>query len=312
MPDAQGKTRVTHWLQYIGLRLCAMVVQSFPINLNLVTARIAGTLLYWLDKRHRLETIGHIQCSFPELQLTDAQRLAKESNQHLFMMGAEILCMPRTMSANSWYHHLEVVNYEKALGLSLGGRGVITVTGHFGNWEMAGYMLAALGIPLNAVYRPLDNPLIDRYLVKLRGQTGQQIIIKFGATQEITRVLQQGHALAFVADQDAGRRGLFVDFFGRKASTYKSIALLALDMDVPIIVGGAYRAGKKFHYILDIVDYIYPEDYPHDMDGALAITARYTRSLEKLIRKAPGQYLWVHRRWKTRPPDEEVPNLETH
>jgi KDO2-lipid IV(A) lauroyltransferase len=216
------------------------------------------------------------------------------------------------MSKNTWYHHLEMAGYEKAVTLALRGRGVILVTGHFGNWEMAGYMMAALGIPMNAVARPLDNPLLDKFVGNLRRRTGQNIIIKFGATQEVTRVLNEGHALAFVADQDAGRRGLFVDFFGRKASVYKSIALLAMDMNIPIVVGGAYRTGKKFHYMLEVVDYIFPEDYPRDMDGALAITARYTSSLEKLIRKAPGQYLWVHRRWKTRPPDEEGPNLEAH
>ncbi|MDK1031662.1 MAG: lysophospholipid acyltransferase family protein [Planctomycetia bacterium] len=312
MKKTGWKAKLTHWLQYLTLRLCAMGLQAFPIDANLITGRIVGSLVYWLDKKHRLRAIGNIRRSFPEFTEDQVCRLAKESSQHLIMLGIEMLCLPRVMSKNTWYHHLEVVNYEETTNLATRHRPTIMVTGHFGNWEMAGYIMATLKLPTHTVARPLDNPYIDKYLAKLRGHTGQQIIIKSGATDAVTEVLRNGHILATVADQDAGRRGFFVDFFGRRASTFKSIALFAIEMNAVIVVGGAYRTGKKFHYLADIVDYIFPEDYERSLDGALAITERYTKSLERLIRKAPGQYLWVHRRWKTRPPDEEGPNLEVH
>ncbi|HUU32383.1 MAG TPA: lipid A biosynthesis acyltransferase, partial [Phycisphaerae bacterium] len=108
------------------------------------------------------------------------------------------------------------------------------------------------------------------------------------------------------------------DFFGRKASAYKSIAYLALEENVPIFVGGAYRTldrpayrTGRFHYRIVMIDAIYPDAYPRSLDGAMAITQRYTAALERLVRLAPDQYLWVHRRWKTRPPLERSAAAET-
>jgi KDO2-lipid IV(A) lauroyltransferase len=95
-----------------------------------------------------------------------------------------------------------------------------------------------------------------------------------------------------------------VDFFGRKASAYKSIAYLALETGAPIIVSGTYRVGPPVRYRSHITDIIDPAEYENSLDGATAITQRYTSSLERLVRHAPGQYLWIHRRWKTRPREE--------
>jgi KDO2-lipid IV(A) lauroyltransferase len=184
------------------------------------------------------------------------------------------------------------------------GKPCMVVTGHFGNWEMAGYSFAAMGFATTSVARPLDNPYLNDYILGLRQRTGQTIIFKEGMTDEVIGRLRRGIPVGFIADQDAGRRGFFVDFFGRKASAYKSLAYLAMEENVPIFVGGAYRTGDRFHYRILMTDAIYPSEYPKSLDGALAITQRYTAGIEKIVRMAPDQYLWVHRRWKTRPPEE--------
>jgi KDO2-lipid IV(A) lauroyltransferase len=169
---------------------------------------------------------------------------------------------------------------------------------------MVGYSMAAMGFPVTSVARPLDNPYLNRHILDLRERTGQKILFKEGMTEEALAELRRGRPLGFIADQDAGRKGLFVDFFGRKASAYKSIAYLAMEENAEIFVGGAYRVGPGFRYRVVMTDRIDPADYPKGIDGAIAITQRYTAGIEKAVRMAPDQYLWVHRRWKTRPPEE--------
>jgi KDO2-lipid IV(A) lauroyltransferase len=291
-------------LQYWALRVVQCLLLCFPIDANLATARIAGDLLYLLDKRHREIALRNLRASFPEKGEAELRRIARESFQHMIMVGVEVLCMPRLVQFNSFTHHVEMEpGTLRALGLIVGGPYII-VGGHYGNWEISTYFLSTMGLPPVSVGRPLDNPYLDRHIRGIRERSGQRIISKFGMTREAVGLLRQGRGLAFPADQDAGRRGFFVDFFGRKASVYKSIAYLALQERVPIIVGATYRAGKRFHYRANAIDVIDPAEYEVSRDGALAITQRYTEALERLIRIAPGQYLWVHRRWKTRPPEE--------
>jgi KDO2-lipid IV(A) lauroyltransferase len=113
--------------------------------------------------------------------------------------------------------------------------------------------------------------------------------------------------VAFVADQDAGRKGVFVDFFGRPASTYKSIALMAMQFSAPIVVGYGKRLGEDFRFELGVARVIEPHEWAGRDDPVRWITQEYTRALEETVRAAPEQYLWVHRRWKHRPKGEPQP-----
>jgi KDO2-lipid IV(A) lauroyltransferase len=301
---ADWRKRAIWLLQYAGLRLVETAVQCFPIDTNLATARLAGDLLYRLDARHRRRAIRNLKASFPDLSDAAARRLARRSCQHLIMVGAEVLCMPRLMHFNSFFRYADISGCLESLPYIAGEKPCLLISGHFGNWEMVGYALAALGLPPTSVARPLDNPYLNRYIQALRARTGQKILMKFGVTEEAMAELDAGRNLGFIADQDAGRRGFFVDFFGRKASAYKSIAYLAMERNLPILVGGACRVGDRFRYRLVMTGAVFPQDYPAGVDGAQAITQAYTSAIERLVRLAPDQYLWVHRRWKTRPPEE--------
>jgi KDO2-lipid IV(A) lauroyltransferase len=108
--------------------------------------------------------------------------------------------------------------------------------------------------------------------------------------------------LATLGDQDAGPKGLFVDFFGRPASTHKAVALLALEHHVPLVVIGTPRVGEPMRYHITVEDVILPEEYEWQPDAVRAITQRFTDALERIIRRYPEQYLWLHRRWKNQPP----------
>ena len=124
----------------------------------------------------------------------------------------------------------------------------------------------------------------------------------------MTDILANHGSLSVVADQDAGRRGLFVDFFGRPASTYKSIAFLAMRHQTPIVVGYGKRLSYDFKFEIGVERVIYPHEWADRDDAPQWITQEFTRALENVIRKAPEQYLWVHRRWKHRPDGTVAPN----
>ena len=163
---------------------------------------------------------------------------------------------------------------------------------------------------MGVVARDLDNPWLHKWFLKFRESTGNSLISKQGASTELVQAMEAGRNVSLLCDQDAGRRGVFVDFFGKPASTYKSIALLALQHDALVVLGGAYRLPddcqhnsrwRQFNLTTEAV--IDSRDY-QDADAVPQLTQAFTAALESLIRRAPEQYFWVHRRWKT-PPREK-------
>ena len=181
---------------------------------------------------------------------------------------------------------------------------MLVVTGHFGNWEVAGMAFGLVGFQSHAIARPLDNPYVDQFLRSFRERTGQKLLAKHGDFANIEAILKSGGILATLADQDAGPRGLFVDFFGHPASTHKAVALLALEHNVPMVVLGTPKC--EGIYRLWGIDVIYPEDYADARDPIKEITQRFTAGLEQMIRQSsPEQYFWVQRRWKHAPPERK-------
>jgi KDO2-lipid IV(A) lauroyltransferase len=292
-------------LVYVALRLVAAALHCFPVDTNLRTAKLIGSLMYRFDRRHRERALGNLRRSFPDMSERRRNRMAERSMQHLVMLAVEVLFTTRLIRLDTYGRYVTLTNFRDVLDLMLRGeRGIIMLTGHYGNWEILGYVLATLGFPTTSIARPLDNPYVSDYVFGVREKTGQRIIAKKGATTEVTEVLDAKGTVGFIADQNAGSKGLFVDFFGRKASTYKSIGLLAMQYEVPVVIGYARRLGDRFRFQVGVQDVIYPEDWKSRDDPLRYITQRYTKGIEDFVREEPGQYLWVHRRWKTRPKGE--------
>ncbi|HVT90962.1 MAG TPA: lysophospholipid acyltransferase family protein [Tepidisphaeraceae bacterium] len=293
-------------LQYVGLRLVSMMLHTWPLDLNLAAARLLGDVMYVVDKRHRERALGNLRRSFPDMPEPVRREMARESMRQMFLLAVEVLFTTRLVQIPTFAKYIDVDTVSPVLGLMMGKHhGVIMLTGHYGNWEILGYAFATLGFETTSVARPLDNPYINEWMLGVRERRGQKIIGKKGATDDVLKTLDQKGAVGFIADQNAGPKGIFVDFFGRKASTYKSIGLLAMEREVPIIVGYARRVGKGFRFRLGMSDLIWPKDWKDEPDPLRYITQRYTAAIEKFVREDPGQYLWVHRRWKTRPKGEE-------
>ncbi|MCC6240734.1 MAG: lysophospholipid acyltransferase family protein [Phycisphaerales bacterium] len=302
---AKQRNDLNDRLTYLALRLVSMALHCFPVNANLRTAALIGDILFRFDRRHRLRAMEHLRRSFPEYSQEQCLQLTRQSMQHLVMLGVEVLFSTRLIRRDSWRRYIHLHQLGEALDILLRRQSpVILITGHYGNWEVLGYTLATLGFETAAVARPLDNPYINQWLLGVRQQKGQRILDKKGATSEITDILETGGAVAFIADQNAGTKGLFVDFFGRKASTYKSIALLAMRYRAPVVVGYGQRLNNQFDFRIGINDIIHPHQWDEVDDPLRYITQRYTTAIENFIREDPGQYLWAHRRWKTRPKGE--------
>jgi KDO2-lipid IV(A) lauroyltransferase len=293
--------------EYAAVRVWSLIINCFPIEQNLATARLMGRIWWTLMARHRQRALDNLRPALGDrYSEAELRRIARRSFEHFAQLYlVEAVMSPRLVNEWSWARYIELGHLGPALRELLMGHGVIMLTGHFGNYELLGYTICRLGIPLTAVMRPVDNPLINRYLVATREAGGLSLLYKKGVTAVAPQVLERGGALCFIADQDAGRKGLFVDFFGRKASTYKSIGLLAMQKRVPIVVGYAVRTRRGFHYRLEVERIIRPEEWESQPDPLYWITQTYSHALEAAIRRWPEQYLWVHRRWKHRPREEQ-------
>ena len=290
---------------YVVLRFGAMIFQMFPIDWNLATARWMGWVWFRAVRRHRERAIEHLKLAYGDALTADQRRhMALQSMQQLTMVAMETFFTTRLINEWTWPRYVRLNNIREGWDTLTRRQGAILVTGHYGSWELCGYVLATMGFPVVAVMRPLDNPYINQYLMDVRARRGLQLLYKKGVSRSADDVLSNGGILAFIADQNAGHKGLFVDFFGRKASTYKSIALLAIQHRVPIVVGYARRISKRFYYELGVNRIIRPEEWEQRDDELLWITQEYNRAIEAFVRECPEQYLWIHRRWKSRPKGE--------
>jgi KDO2-lipid IV(A) lauroyltransferase len=287
---------------YLLVRVVVCVLQA----LSFAAARAVSTglawLLYHVDRRHRLVADDNLRQAFPG-RLTDAERdgLVRSVYGHFCRLLIEIVHAPRRLSPRNWREHVDLTHGRLMVDALLSGRPLLLVTGHFGNWEIGGYALGLLGFHTHAIARPLDNPYVDDFLRRFRERTGQGLLAKKDDLPRINAVLAGGGVLATLGDQDAGERGPFVDFFGRPASTHKGVALLALEHRVPMLVIGVRKVGEPMRYAVVVEDHILPEEYDGRPDAVPAMTQRFTAALERVVRRAPEQYFWLHRRWKHQP-----------
>lgn len=313
----QALPRWTHTPIYAFARAAIAAFQIFPVEQNLRTMRSVGEAIAtapWNRKRVQ-RAVDNLAWCFPEWSPERVNDAAVEAYRRLFALAIEMAYTPRLITRDGWTDRVRLGHFGPALESLIRGGPTLLITGHCGNWEVLGYTLAELGFPMHALYRPLDLKPLDRWVRETRAGAGLELLDKFGAGHRLPEILKKGEPVAFIADQNAGDRGIFVPFFNRLASAYKSIGLMAIRYDTPIICGGARSVprwsgegspyptvpGADFHYEIDVTDVIYPEDWKSHEDPLFYITARYRRAIEMMVRRAPQQYLWMHRYWKSRP-----------
>jgi KDO2-lipid IV(A) lauroyltransferase len=212
-----------------------------------------------------------------------------------------ILVMARFPSINranvsEWIRYDGLEHFQEA---KRRGKGVLFATAHLGNWELSAFAHALLTEPMHVVVRPLDNPGIDRVVEKRRTMSGNAIIQKKDAARSILRALSRNEAVGILIDQNASLdEGVFVDFFGVRACAGAAFARLANHTGAAVIPGFALWSDAEQKYVLKFYPIL---EMTGDID---ADTVRIHAQLEQVIRAYPDQWLWIHRRWKTRPPGE--------
>jgi KDO2-lipid IV(A) lauroyltransferase len=290
-------------LVYLVVRLLICVVQAIRIDSGESAARrLAWVFCNVLRIRGRVvdDNLAH---AFPELSVAQRKRLARRMWEHLFLLVLEVAHAPRKIHETNWREYALLREKRRLVRMLLNERPTVIVMAHFGNFELSGYVLAILGFPTFTVARTLDNPYLDSFLNRFRGGTGQQIIPKKGGYDQIVKVLAGGGTMALLADQYGGPKGCWVEFFGRPASAHKGIALLALDNDAPVVVCSARRTDRPLHLEMEAVAFADPCEAGAGLGSIRGLTQWYTSHLEEIIRRAPHQYWWLHRRWKdTRQP----------
>lgn len=290
---------------YLVVRAAVCFLNAVPAAVALRMADVMGWLAYTLDKRHREVARENLRAALPARCADPAEcdRLVRACFRHFSTMLVEIAIIPRRLHLHNWRRYVDERDLGRLVPHLIGDRGLLMVTCHFGNWEVAGYITGLTGHYSYAIARVLDNPHVERWFKKFRQKTGQTILAKSGDFELIEGVLTGGGKVATLGDQDAGPKGLFVDFFGRPASTHKAVALMAIQYDVPMVVLAVTRIARPTKFCLWISDVIDPRDY-HATRGDVVrqITERFTKDIERMILEYPEQYFWLHRRWKHQPP----------
>ena len=303
---ARPRKKYLDYLAYLAFRALETFVRMFNIRTNYCAFRLFGDIAHRFDRRHHSRSVGHLRRSFPNWPEEQYDRVARASMRSLSYLALETAFTTQLISPTTWRRHTRLANMAENIRLMLERKSpLIFLTGHFGNWEIVAYTMSVLGFPTYVVARPLDNPYVGDYLKALREKSGLTILDKKGVTARVDEILSTRGALSWVADQDAGRKGIFVDFFGRPASTFKSIALLAMQYDAPIVVGYGLRLDQQYHFEMGIQRIIYPDEWADKEEPQFWITQEYTKALEELVRTYPEQYLWQHRRWKHRPKGQQ-------
>ena len=289
---------------YLLIRVLVCVVQALSWPWALGFAHLLAAFAYRMDRRHRAVADDNLRHAFPELSPAQRAALVRSTYEHFAAMAVEIIRLPRSLrpaNVDDFFHWADPQDLDRMFAWWRSGRPLLGLTGHFGNWEVLSYVFGMGGCRSGIVARRLDNAYLDRWAAGLRRKTGLTLLDKHRDYPQMLDILERGGSLGMVGDQDAGARGLFVDFLGRPASTFKSIAILSLQYGAPILVLGAARVGHPLRYVIYLEDTILPEDYQDRSDATHAITQRYTQALERLIRRHPEQYFWLHRRWKSQP-----------
>lgn len=300
------KNMAVMWVQYLALRVVCAWAVLLGVGICLRLAAGVGRLIFRFDGRRRRRALDNLAIAFPQWTHKRRREVARRSVQAFAQLGVELLFLPRNVTRDNYEAHLIRHDPLGALPMFQARQPLIMAGGHFANWEAIGYFFSLEGHAIAGVARPIDNPLVNRWLLGIRESRGLRIIEKWdSAGKQVVEALGDRYAVGFIIDQNVAKGGLFVPFLGRLASTRKSAALLAVTMNVPVQCGYALRVEPyALKYKIAPTDIIRPQDWANKEDPIYYITARFMHAIENMVRDHPEQYLWMHRRWKTRPPFE--------
>jgi KDO2-lipid IV(A) lauroyltransferase len=285
-------------VEYLLARATIFKLAWYPRPLAWLAARATARLLDLAIPRLRRTALRNLEFALPELDRAARERIADGVFRSIARLLLVFARFPRLDRGNlgEWIRYEGFEHFEEARRR---GRGVLFATAHLGNWELSAFAHGILSGPMHVVVRPLDNPRIDALVERYRALGGNRVIDKKEAARDILKALARNEAVGILIDQNATPdNGVFVDFFGRPACATTGLAKLAARSGAAVIPGFALWEEAERRYVLRF--------YPAvEISGDAAVdTARLQQQLETVIRRYPDQWLWIHRRWKTRLPGD--------
>jgi len=293
-----------HRLEYFFARAAIGLVRVTPGWLVRWTGSTVGLLVYAVDAPHRRIASANLAVAFPTRSAVERRAIARGAFKHFGRLLFELLKFS-TLTNDQLRARVEVEGAERVRSAYAEGKGVLFITGHFGSWELHSLAHALEFEPIGVLARALDNPLLNELLERIRGRTGNFVIYRRETVRRVMRTLDAGHGVAILIDQHImSRDAIYVDFFSRPAATTSLVAALALRTGAPVIPVFALPLPRGRYKLI----YEHPVE-PPQVDAANAVhdfTQRCTDVLEMYVRRNPEQWLWMHRRWREVPENENA------
>jgi len=297
--DAGLTKRLLDWLEYIILRNVSSAMTALPWRSGRWLADVLGWLGYIADRSARKgNAMRNLMLAFPDWTRREARQCIRRVYCSMSEAVLDTIHFVRLVRCGRAREFLEVEGFDKLLNRK-GKAGIIFVTGHFGPWELLGMGAPLLGYPVWSMGRVFDNPFIQGYVSRMRQVSGQRMLPRHGVIRRMVRLIRNGRHVGMLIDQDARRHGIFVDFFGRPASTTATPARIAIRTGAPVAFLYVQRIPGQNRFRMALSDLIEPRTDVDQEAETHRITQRLTHDLEEVIRQAPEQWLWLHRRWRT-------------
>jgi KDO2-lipid IV(A) lauroyltransferase len=289
--------RIKNSLIYFTVLFFVRLLRSLSRVTAIRTMRLMGGLAFLVARKERQKTVRHLTWAYGKNRSPDEiRRLAKSVFLHFSTAAADAIRIPviirndidRLITAEG-LNHLETAVAE--------GKGVILITGHFGNWELLGTWLAQKGYPLKVIGKSAYDPRLDKIIVETRNKAGYFNIARGKATREILRCLRKGQLIGMLIDQDTSVEGVFVRFFGRWAHTATGPVVLAKKFSCPV-VPIFIRLRKDLTYRIECQSAIALSRTGEEEKDIQTDTQKCSDAIEQIIRRYPAQWVWMHERWK--------------
>ena len=308
-----NKSTAQIWLEYVPVRVLFAVLGALPRKLALRVGVGVGRLAYRLAKGLRRVALRNLEIAFPEKSQAEREQIALGSFESLGRMLGELAQFPRAtreqLSDLIEFHFLSDESSPERIAFDADrakGRGILLLGPHLGNWEMGVFAYSALHDKLTYLARPLDNPLIEDFTVRLRTRFGNRAIDKNNSVTKAMAILREGGILGVLPDVNVLHRdGVFVPFFGTLACTTSGVAMLAMRTGAMIVPMCCVWNKNTKKYDVFYGKFIEPSSTGDRHRDVYETTAAFTAEMEKFVRAYPEQWLWIHKRWKTRPEGEK-------
>lgn len=304
-PPRQRKNLLAR-IEYVLFLAVFSFFRGLPFPIAFRVGEWVGRVLSVLDRPHRKIGLTNLALAFPDRSVAERRRILRASFVNLGRLLAEF-CHLGTLTEQNIRDR---VGFEdeaewRRLVERLRGTGALILTGHFGNWELFAYANACYGFPVHIIHRRLRNVFVEAALTTRRERCGTRVIQKTTAGLEVVRAIRKKSVVVAAVDQNAsGRMGVFVPFFGRPASTSAGLAGLALTTGVPVVPAFLIRENGTWRHRIVILPLIEPVRTGNQAEDIRATTEKFTAVFQRMVEQYPDHWLWIHKRWKRRPPGE--------